>query len=177
MNAAELVIIVIGTVTFVALTWSVSLRAGRYHGIFRFFSFESILLLGLLDWRSWFVDPFSLTQIASWVLLCGSIGPVVMGYRSLYLHGRAEDGFENTQILVQSGIYSQIRHPMYLSLVLLGTGVSLKALTQASIALAVVNCIALVATAVREEKETVQKFGSSYSQYMTRTKRFFPGVW
>jgi hypothetical protein len=109
MNVVEILILLVGTVVLVILTWTVSLRAGRHHGIFRFFSFESILILALLNWRWWFAHPFSATQIASWILLCGSILPAVAGYRSLHRHGRAKDGFENTQILVQTGIYSQIR--------------------------------------------------------------------
>lgn len=45
----------------------------RSHGFFRFFAFESILVLVLLNIDSWFVDPFSLRQIFSWILLLLSL--------------------------------------------------------------------------------------------------------
>lgn len=44
----QLSALIIGTVTLVWLTWRVSLRQQCYHGIARFFSFESILLLVIL---------------------------------------------------------------------------------------------------------------------------------
>jgi protein-S-isoprenylcysteine O-methyltransferase Ste14 len=65
---------------------------------------------------------------------------------------------------------------MYLSLMLLGIGVSLKNPTWVSVVLGVVNCAALAATALKEEKEMVRKFGRDYETYMARSKRFLPYI-
>ncbi len=176
MSGVEILILALGTVALLAATWSVSLKAARYHGVYRFFSFESILLLFLLNWRNWFADPFSWNQLLSWILLFGSIIPAVSGFYALHQMGKPKGQFENTTKLVREGPYRLIRHPLYASLVLLGTGICVKHPSLISLGLAAVNILAMVATARREEKEMVQKFGLDYEVYMKRTKMFIPYV-
>ena len=176
MNVIEYSLLAIVTLLLLFVSWHVSLKAGRYHGVYRFVSFETIVILVLLNWRTWFADPFSVRQIASWILLTGSIVPGVLGFRSLQIHGRSQKQFENTQALVTSGIYKYIRHPMYLSLMLLGSGICLKDPTEIVIGLGVVNCVSLVATALREEKEMVGRFGQEYVVYVSTSKKFIPYI-
>jgi hypothetical protein len=45
-----------------------SLRVPRSHGFYRFFAWEFILALILLNVDRWFHEPFSAHQIASWLL-------------------------------------------------------------------------------------------------------------
>jgi protein-S-isoprenylcysteine O-methyltransferase Ste14 len=176
MNAVEIALLWIVTVFFLVITWRVSLKAGRYHGIYRFFSFESILILVLLNWRYWFDEPFAWHQIISWVLLIGSIVPAVEGFRLLRRVGRPEGQFENTTSLVKVGAYRYIRHPLYASLILLGLGIFFKQLSGIGSVLALVNVGAMVATARWEEKEMVDRFGSEYAAYMQETKMFIPRI-
>lgn len=176
MNVAEISLLLAGTVTLLVLSWRISLKAGRNHGVYRFFSFESILILFLLNWRFWFVDPLAGHQIVSWILLLLSIVPVVAGYRSLRVFGKAQGQFENTQALVTSGIYRFIRHPMYASLMLLGTGICFKNLSWFVVGLGFINLCALLATALQEEKEMVVRFGEEYTRYMSVSKRFIPYI-
>ena len=176
MNAVEIALLSIVTVFFLVITWRVSLKAGRYHGIYRFFSFESILILVLLNWRYWFDEPFAWHQIISWVLLIGSIVPAVEGFRLLRRVGRPEGQFENTTSLVKVGAYRYIRHPLYASLILLGLGIFFKQLFGIGTVLALVNVGAMVATARWEEKEMVDRFGSEYAAYMQETKMFIPHI-
>ena len=63
---------------------------------------------------------------------------------------------------------------MYLSLMLLGSGVCLKDPTGIAVGLGIVNFIALVATALREEKEMIERFGEEYVRYMAESKMFIP---
>ncbi|HCA82135.1 MAG TPA: protein-S-isoprenylcysteine methyltransferase [Bacteroidetes bacterium] len=174
MSPIEYTLLAIGTLSLIVASWRVSLKAGRYHGLYRLVSFECILILVFLNWQRWFTDPFSARQIISWILLTASIVPASLGFRSLQLHGHAQSQFENTRALVTSGIYRHIRHPMYLSLMLLGSGVCLKDPTGIAVGLGVVNFIALVATALREEKEMIEKFGEEYVRYMAESKMFIP---
>ena len=46
-----------------------SLAAPGSHGFFRFFSWEVILALVLLNAEAWFREPFSWHQTISWLLL------------------------------------------------------------------------------------------------------------
>jgi protein-S-isoprenylcysteine O-methyltransferase Ste14 len=163
-----------GTVILVIISWLVSIKEKRYHGITRFFSFESIFILFLLNWRMWFHDPFSWNQLIAWILLFLSIYPVVAGFILLKRKGKSEISLENTTALIKSGIYHHIRHPLYCSLLLLGTGIMFKDPGLLQIIPGAVNIIALFFTAKIEEKEMIERFGDQYADYMKETKMFIP---
>jgi len=176
MNTTQLIILCAGTVLLVFLSWHISLKDKRYHGIARFFAFECILILCLLNYPHWFRDPLSTKQLFSWFFLCLSIYPAVAGVVLLRSEGKPEDNLEKTVCLVTTGIYHYIRHPMYLSLLLLGLGIMLKRPGFWQLLLAGINIIALVITARMEEKEMQMRFGDDYSRYMKDTKMFIPFV-
>lgn len=172
----ELWIFVAGTVIILFFSWWLSIKDKRYHGIWRFFSFESLLALVLLNWRFWFIDPFSRLQILSWMLLFASIFVTSAGFYFLLSRGRPRGNFENTTKLVEDGIYGFIRHPLYCSLMVLGFGIFLKNVNTLTTALAVVNSLALYLTAKVEEEEMRRKFGPDYAAYMKKTKMFIPFI-
>jgi protein-S-isoprenylcysteine O-methyltransferase Ste14 len=169
-------ILIIGSIIIIILSWFFSISEKRYHGIARFFSFESIFILVLLNIKIWFRDPFSIHQIISWIFLFTSIYPAIAGYMLLKRKGISEKSFENTTALVESGVYRYIRHPLYCSLFLLGTGVMFKDPGYVQIILGLVNFLAVFFTAKIEEKEMIGRFGELYSGYMKRTKMFIPYV-
>ena len=152
------------------------------HGFPRFFAFEAVLALIVLNAPHWFVSPFAAQQIFSWILLILSIVLVVWGVILLRRLGRsrpATDGspefeWENTERLVTTGIYRYIRHPMYSSLLFLAWGALLKSVSLVTLILAGVATLALAFTAKAEEAENITRFGVEYRNYMRRTKRFVP---
>ena len=167
--------IVCGSVIIILFSWFLSIKHKRYHGIARFFSFESIFILVLLNYRVWFRDPFSLTQIISWVLLISSIYFGIAGIILLKNIGKPQGGnFENTSVLVKKGLYGYIRHPLYFSLLLLGTGVMMKKPELLQLVLGAVNILAIYLTARMEEHEMIVKFGDEYRVYMKESKMFIP---
>ncbi len=153
-----------------------SLKDPDRHGFFRFFAFEGLILLILLNAERWFVDPFSLLQLFSWVFLLGSIVLAVYGFYWLRHVGKPEGSFEETTQLVVTGLYRYIRHPLYASLLSLGIGAFLKSVTLSSTAIFMAICAFLYATARMEEKENIQHFGQAYTDYMKTTKMFIPGI-
>lgn len=167
-------IIVTGTIIIILFSWFLSIKHKRYHGIARFFSFESIFMLVLLNIKIWFQDPFSPFQLISWILLFMSIYFVIAGYILLKKVGKPTANFENTSTLVKTGLYNYIRHPLYLSLFLLGTGVMMKNPGKAQLILGAVNIIAVYITARIEEREMIARFGNDYKEYMKETKMFIP---
>jgi protein-S-isoprenylcysteine O-methyltransferase Ste14 len=168
--------LIAGTLFIIWFSWFLSIRFERYHGIARFFAFESVFVLILLNFRVWFFEPFSLHQVLSWILLISSIWPVVSGYLLLKQLGKPTVNFENTSKLVKSGIYGYIRHPLYLSVFLFGTGVMLKRPATLQIVLGLINMVAVYITARIEEQEMIAKFGDEYREYMKETKMFVPGI-
>jgi len=160
-----------------------SLRAPRLHGFYRFFAWEFIIALFLLNADVWFRDPFSWHQLISWFLLTVSIVPLTFGVHSLATKGkpvkRREDdaqllAFEKTTTLVTTGIYQYIRHPLYSSLLLLAWGLFFKAPAWSGALLVLAATLFLFATAKADEAECIRFFGSSYQAYMKQTKMFVP---
>jgi protein-S-isoprenylcysteine O-methyltransferase Ste14 len=172
----NIVAITTGTILIILFSWFLSIKHKRYHGIPRFFAFESIYLLVLLNINGWFRDPFSLHQIISWILLILSAYFGLAGFLLLKKKGNSKRNFENTTVLVKSSVYSLIRHPLYFSLFLLGTGVMMKDPDLPALILGAVNLVAVYLTSLTEEKEMVEKFGEPYKEYMKETKMFIPFI-
>ncbi len=169
----QLAIFVLVSTGIVALSWR-SFRDPRSHGFFRFFAFEAILLLFLLNITYWFREPFSVWQILSWLLLLVSLLLVIHGFYLLRAIGQPEGPIENTTVLVKRGAYRYIRHPLYSSLLFFAWGVFFKAPSVTAGTLTVVTTVFLFATARAEEAENIGKFGADYVEYMHSTRMFIP---
>jgi protein-S-isoprenylcysteine O-methyltransferase Ste14 len=161
-----------------------SIAKPRSHGFYRFWAWEVLLVLLMLNVDGWFRELFSMHQIISWCLLVMCVYPVVHGAVLLQRigkpdHGRDDApmvGIEKTTNLVTVGIYRYIRHPLYSSLFLLGWGIFFKDPSWLGVGLAAVATLLLVATAKIEEGENLRYFGPEYREYMQRTKLFVPFI-
>ncbi len=177
----RLVIFIILSIPVFILSWRTLFNI-RSHGFYRFFSWECILYLFASNYRFWFDDPLSTSQIFSWILLIYSIFPVVAGSVQLKKAGKPDKsrdenalyGFEKTSELVDTGIYKYIRHPLYSSLLFLSWGIFLKNVTAVLFVVTLLSSIFLFLTAWFDEKECIQYFGKKYVVYMKRTKMFIP---
>jgi protein-S-isoprenylcysteine O-methyltransferase Ste14 len=181
-------LLIIKLILFLAATASLaflsrsSLLHPRSHGFYRFFAWEAILALALLNVEEWFRDPLSWNQLISWLLLVVSAFLVIHGVQLLRQLGRPDAGrdetpmlgFEKTTSLVTAGAYRYIRHPLYSSLLFLAWGVFFKAPSWLGGLLALAATLFLVATARFEEVEDVRFFGPAYEEYRKHTKMFIP---
>jgi protein-S-isoprenylcysteine O-methyltransferase Ste14 len=181
--ALRITLFILASVFFLVISWR-PLRNPRSHGFYRFFVFEGILALLLLNGPFWFEEPLALRQWLSTALLLASFYCVVRGVTRLRARGGHRNReaspenyvFENTAHLVTDGIYRHIRHPMYGSLLLLAWGITLKRLSLPSLAVVLVTSAFLMAAVRMEERENVAFFGRRYAEYMQGTKRFIPFV-
>jgi protein-S-isoprenylcysteine O-methyltransferase Ste14 len=176
MDPLSIIIFVFGTFAIALFTWFFSLRAKRLHGIPRLFAFESILVLTLLNAPVWFKDPIAWNQCISWIFLFISIAFAVSGFFLLRVLGKPQGDFEKTTKLVTVGLYRFIRHPLYASLLFLGTGIFLKDISIPTALCAFINLVALTGTAKQEEKEMIEVFGNEYIVYMQKTRLFIPYI-
>lgn len=171
----------VGTGVLAWLSRKALTRPGS-HGFYRFFGWEAILCLVVLNRRIWGEDPFSPHQMVSWVLMIASITLVIVGVGTLKAHGKAgeqrDDGsfyeFEKTTQLVTKGIFGYIRHPMYTSLLALTWGAFFQEPSWLGAALAAFGTLCFQLTALTDEKECLAYFGKPYADYMRRTRRFVP---
>jgi protein-S-isoprenylcysteine O-methyltransferase Ste14 len=181
LTIVKLLCLLLGTGGLVYVSRA-SLVAPRSHGFYRFFAWEAILGLALLNLEVWFRDPFSRHQLISWPLLVISAFLVIVGVRLLKQRGEPDAqrddvplvAFEKTTTLVTTGAYRYIRHPLYSSLLFLAWGIFFKAPSWPGGLLALAATLFLIATVRVEEAENLRFFGEAYQEYMRRTRMFVP---
>ena len=79
--------------------------------------------------------------------------------------------------LVTNGIYSAIRNPSYLGLLMNGLGWSLAFRSVAGVLLTALTLVPLVARMNSEERLLQSEFGAEYDAYRARTSRLIPGLY
>ena len=182
--AWKLTILLLSTLGFLFIS-RFSLIKPNSHGFYRFFAWETIVLLFLLNVDFWFTHPLRWNQVFSWLFLAASLVPLLWGVILLKKLGKpvttrpgdqALLSFEKTSRLVTVGIFRFIRHPLYASLLFLTVGLFFKQLSWLGFCLALLASIFILLTAFAEEKEMYKVFGSEYEQYRKHTKRFIPFI-
>jgi protein-S-isoprenylcysteine O-methyltransferase Ste14 len=159
-----------------------ALKKPGSHGFYRFFAWEAVLALVVLNLDVWFVDPFSWHQLISWFFLFVSMFLLIQGVKLLRGFGRPDNSrtdielfaLEKTTRLVTTGTYAYIRHPLYSSLLFLAWGAFFKDINLTGGVLVLLSTVFLIATARADETECIRYFGSAYEAYRKHTKMFIP---
>ncbi|CAA2102535.1 methyltransferase family protein [Variovorax paradoxus] len=180
----QIVLLAAGTAALLYVSRGPLSRPGS-HGFYRFFAWECMLVLIVLNLPMWHDDPFSPKQVVSTLFFALSIWLPIHAVRLLKAQGKPTDardddpalyGFEKTSSIVRSGAFRYIRHPMYTALMLLAWGAFLKQFTWLTLALVLAATVLLFLTALRDEQECIAHFGNDYRDYMRGTRRFIPFV-
>lgn len=79
--------------------------------------------------------------------------------------------------LVTNGIYSVIRHPSYLGLIVLMIGWGLVFRSVVGVLLALLTVPVLIARIEAEERLLAGQFGEEFDSFRRRTARLIPGLW
>ena len=161
-----------------------SLRSSHSHGFYRFFAWETFLVLMLLNLNIRAYQPSSVHHMMAVVclILSGLMG--VHGFQLLRTEGKLDDRrddptllhIEKTTVLVTAGAYKYVRHPLYCSFLLLTWGSFLFIPSWQAGLLAIVVTLNIIAAARVEETENSLYFCAAYNDYMKRTKMFIPFV-
>lgn len=153
-----------------------------------------ILRMGLFySARLSFFNPFDgYIQIAGLVLALVGLVIMVVAGRPIMEHVYAKATEERK--MMTTGIYAYIRHPLYLSLILIPVGLLLLTLNYVALLLLPALWIsgsseeewgdlakgkrfAFLTTAIEyEEQELLRRFGKDYEEYMKRTGRLLPKI-
>jgi len=139
----------------------------------------SILLLGFLPWA----DRNRILQIpresvrSFGLLLCCAGGVIrILALRQLGPQFSAYVTLQPDHQLIQTGIYSRIRHPLYLSLLLAGPGVAMVFASQLVWPILAMT-IAFIANRIKVEETLLAKtFPDSFLVYRHRTSSLLPFV-
>jgi len=136
-----------------------SLFRSHAHGFWRFFGWESLLGLVLLNALHWFSYPFSWLQLISWFLLFVSLFLIVYGVYWLQVVGKPNQNRADEALFAFEKTTS---------------GAFLKAPSWLGLMLAFFTSCCLFLAAKNDESECLEYFGQTYQTYMQATKRFIP---
>jgi len=80
-------------------------------------------------------------------------------------------GWIQTSVVVESGVYAIVRHPMYLSFILFFLSLILISQHWLSLIFAIPITVYFYLSMVQEEQSSIIKFGDAYRNYMQRVPR------
>ena len=124
----------------------------------------------------WFLDTLAgvqLLQYAGWIILAVGLVLIILPRFAFRSKGRPEKGkdWTETTIVVDTGIYAVVRHPLYLGWLLMY--VALILLSQhwltAIIGIPGMACVYLISR--QEDQRLIEKFGDDYKHYMQSVPR------
>jgi protein-S-isoprenylcysteine O-methyltransferase Ste14 len=142
-------------------------------------------LIGLLSaWLPAYTDRKEFLvldgDVVRWLGVALYAGGGALRIWPVFVLGRRFSGLVAIQpghTLVTDGIYSYIRNPSYLGLLVLSLGWALAFRSGLGVLLAALNIPQLVARMNSEERLLHAQFGQEYEAYRARTWRLLPGVY
>ena len=95
-----------------------------------------------------------------------------------YAGWKKEKDWTETSVLVDTGIYSVIRHPLYLGWLLLYLAIIFWSQHWLTIIIGIIGMISIYLISRQEDQRLVEKFGDDYKDYMQKVPRmnFFSGI-
>lgn len=108
-----------------------------------------------------------------WVVLAVAIVVLALPLYVLPRRGKAGrgKGVTDTTVVVESGLYGVIRHPLYLGWMLAYVALVLFAQHWLEIIVAVVGIASVYVISVQEERGMLARFGDEYARYMRTVPR------
>ena len=139
---------------------------------------EWIILVGsgicglVFSWTQFSIFPVS--NIVGGLLILLAFGFHLWAEKE---HRQAHERSEAIDMLVTSGAYAKIRHPLYLSIIILNIGIALSFGVFLTFIISLLTIIHWIATALKEEEALLQKFPDEYNQYKISVRwRMIPGI-
>jgi protein-S-isoprenylcysteine O-methyltransferase Ste14 len=138
--------------------------------------FASIIIYLLIPlFVVWFHLPFpALIRWIGVLLLAGSIPLLVWIHRTLGRYYAPELKIQTEHLIISTGPYSRVRHPMYTTFILLTLGIILITANLFVTVFGLLIILMLYPISKHEESMLLDQFGDKYHDYMQRTGRFLP---
>lgn len=94
-----------------------------------------------------------------------------IGLRQVIRFYTGQDAADDRQVLVSTGLYGIVRHPMYSGTLLFIWGLDS---TLAEVIMKIILSIYLFVGAILEERKLIQEFGQSYVEYQKKVPMLIP---
>jgi len=125
-------------------------------------------------YTTWRFPFFPVSNIVGIIVFVAAMSFHMKGHA---VHKQADQDSEEIEKLVTTGMFSQVRHPMYSSLMLMIVGMTVASGVMIMVLPAALLCLLTFLTALREEEFLIKKFGDEYKEYMKRVPyRFIPRI-
>jgi protein-S-isoprenylcysteine O-methyltransferase Ste14 len=110
---------------------------------------------------------------AGWAVVALGVILTMVTRKPLEKEGGAPEGesWLHTTVVVDSGVYGIVRHPMYLGMMLVVVALILISQHWLSLICAIAPTALLYGVMLQEEKSNVEKFGDDYKRYMQNVPR------
>lgn len=140
-----------------------------------YFIFLLQLIFSILEIKPIFLSPI-LPRVLGYIFIITGFIISLMAIKALGENwsGMHEYRIKKGQQLVTSGIYSLIRHPIYLAVILEIVGFELVARSWLTIPFFILSFWAFYQHIKKEEKLLELKFGQNFQEYKNRTKKLLP---
>ncbi len=126
----------------------------------------------IFNWKSFFSTIY--------IIIAGSIIAVFGLAIHMRCHKYHKDGHKTSdeiENIVSSGIFSRVRHPMYLGLILITWGLYIAWNFIITVPIPIILSILMFYVAKKEEEFLIEKMGNSYLEYRNSVKwMFIPGI-
>ena len=131
----------------------------------------------------WFLDnPAGIEKLryAGWIILAVGLVLIFLPKFAFRSKGNVEKekDWTETSVLVDTGIYSVIRHPLYLGWLLMYFAIIFWSQHWLTIIIGVMGMICVYLISRQEDQRLVEKFGDDYKDYMQKVPRmnFLSGI-
>ena len=114
--------------------------------------------------------PFSLRLLVGLLLVVFGVYMTWVSHETIFSN-------EDSQSLIDWGVYGLCRHPMYLGVVLLFLGMSFATFSVAAFLISVALFIMYDRFTAYEEEMLVEALGEEYRDYQRRVPKWFPKFW
>jgi protein-S-isoprenylcysteine O-methyltransferase Ste14 len=131
----------------------------------------------------WFLDnPAGIEELryVGWIILAVGLVLIFLPKFAFRSKGNVEKekDWTETSVLVDTGIYSVIRHPLYLGWLLMYFAIIFWSQHWLTIIIGVMGMICVYLISRQEDQRLVEKFGDDYKDYMRKVPRmnFLSGI-
>ena len=127
--------------------------------------FFSIIVLLAMKWGGGDILPLVYIGLALYVPAAGF---VISSFISLKHKGKPSSGWEPTTVLINSGVFRIVRHPLYLgsAIFTLGFMLIIQSIPGTILGLVAIFCFWMASK--KEDAFNIEKFGDAYREYMKK---------
>jgi protein-S-isoprenylcysteine O-methyltransferase Ste14 len=124
---------------------------------------------------SWKIFPFfPLSRMFGGILILLALGFHQWAHK---MHKQAHEESGEIETIVTTGVFSKIRHPLYISNIFMNIGIALAFGVMMTFILALLTIIHWVLTALKEEELLMKQFPAEYARYRQSVRwRMIPWI-